>query len=119
MRYRDPQMLLATDQKLDTIQSTGTNINNAIHFTGSGTLRGHSFTNTGALLSPNSTITLGKTQLELHALTGATHLDVAGTLPAATQIDGLGSQHRRARPQRAAAVRSARRRDPGYPRLSL
>lgn len=88
VRYRDPQMLLATDQTLDTIQSTGTNINNAIHFTGSGTLRGHSFTNTGALLSPNSTITLGKTQLELHALTGATHLDVAGTLPAATQIEG-------------------------------
>ena len=88
VRYRDPQMLLATDQRLDTIQSTGANINNAIRFTGGGTLRGHSFTNTGALLSPNSTITLGKTQLELHALTGATHLDVAGTLPAATQIEG-------------------------------
>ncbi|WBO22652.1 AsmA family protein [Sphingomonas abietis] len=88
VRYRDPQMLLATDQRLDTIQSTGTSINNAIHFTGDGTLRGHPFTNTGALLSPNSTITLGKTQLELHALTGATHLDVAGTLPAATQIEG-------------------------------
>ncbi|HEY0315468.1 MAG TPA: AsmA family protein [Sphingomonas sp.] len=88
VRYRDPQMGLATDQKLDTIQSTGTNINNAIHFAGDGTLRGHRFTNTGALLSPNSTITLGKTRLELHALTGATHLDVAGTLPAATQIEG-------------------------------
>ncbi len=88
VRYRDPQMLLATDQKLDTVQSTGTNINNAIQFAGDGTLRGHPFTNTGKLLSPNSTITLGKTQLELHALTGATHLDVAGTLPAATQIEG-------------------------------
>lgn len=88
VRFRDPQMQLSTDQRLDTVQSTGTSINGAIRFAGDGTLRGHRFTDSGALLSPNSTITLGKTRLELHALSGATHLDAAGTLPAATQIEG-------------------------------
>ncbi|MDB5736467.1 MAG: AsmA family protein, partial [Sphingomonas bacterium] len=88
LRYRDPQMLLATDQKFETVASTGTTINQAIHFSGNGTLRGKPFTNSGALLSPNTTVTLGKTQLELHADQGPTHLDLAGTLPAATQIEG-------------------------------
>jgi uncharacterized protein involved in outer membrane biogenesis len=88
LRYRDPQMLLATDQSFDTVRSTGTHIDDAIHFSGGGTLRGQHFTNAGALLSPNSTVTFGRTRLELHADSGPTHLDLAGTLPAATQIEG-------------------------------
>lgn len=88
LRYRDPQMQLATDQQFETVQATGTRINTAIHFAGSGTLRGQSFSNNGALLSPNSTVTLGRTQLELHAVSGPTHLDVSGVLPAATQLEG-------------------------------
>ena len=88
VRFRDPSLLIATDQSIDTVRATGTHINNAIGFKGAGTLRGKPFTNTGRLLSPNSTLTLGRTQLELHADTGPTHLDLAGTLPAATQIEG-------------------------------
>lgn len=88
LRYRDPQMRLATDQRFETVQATDQHIGNAIHFAGSGTLRGQPFTNNGALLSPNSTVTLGRTQLDLHADSGPTHLDVAGVLPAATQIEG-------------------------------
>src|SRR5215475_9578879 len=63
-------------------------INNVIRFAGDGTLRGKPFTNSGALLSPNSTVALGRTQLDLHADSGPTHLDLAGVLPAATQIEG-------------------------------
>ncbi|HLZ79107.1 MAG TPA: AsmA family protein [Sphingomonas sp.] len=88
LRYRDPKMLLATDQRFQTVQATGTHIDNAIHFAGDGTLRGKPFSNSGALLSPNSTVTLGRTRLDLHADSGPTHLDVAGVLPAATQIEG-------------------------------
>ncbi len=88
LRYRDPKLQLATDQRLQTVQSTGTHIDNVIHFTGDGTLRGKPFSNSGALLSPNSTVTLGRTQLDLHADSGLTHLDVAGVLPAATQLEG-------------------------------
>jgi hypothetical protein len=43
---------------------------------------------TGAILSPNSTVTFGKTNFEMHAKSGATYLDLNGVLPAATQIEG-------------------------------
>jgi uncharacterized protein involved in outer membrane biogenesis len=92
LRFRDPKMLFATDQRFQAVQSTGTRIDNAIRFAGDGTLRGKPFTNTGALLSPNSTVTLGRTQLALHADAGATHMDVSGVLPAATQIEGSDLQ---------------------------
>jgi uncharacterized protein involved in outer membrane biogenesis len=88
LRYRDPRMLLATDVRFDTVRSAGTSIDQAIGFTGDGTLRGKAFTMNGKLLSPNSTVTLGRTQLELHAASGATLLDVDGVLPAATRIEG-------------------------------
>ena len=42
----------------------------------------------GALLSPNSTVTFGRTNFEMHAKSGATYLDLNGVLPAATQIEG-------------------------------
>jgi len=87
LRYRDHQLLLATDQRFDTVQSSAASIANAICFSGTGTLRGKPFTNSGALLSPNTTVRLGRTQLVLHADQGPTHLDLSGTLPAATQIE--------------------------------
>ena len=92
LRYRDPMLLLATDQRFETVQARGARIENAIRFTGDGTLRGKSFSNKGVLLSPNSTVTLGRTQLELHADSGPTHLDVTGVLPAATQLEGSDLQ---------------------------
>ena len=88
VRFRDASLLIATDQSIDTVRSTGTNIDDAIGFQGKGTLRGQPFTNTGKLLSPNTTVTFGRTRLELHADSGPTHLDLAGTLPAATQLEG-------------------------------
>ena len=92
LRYRDPSLHLATDQRLQTVTSQGEHIESAIHFAGEGTLRGKPFTNTGVLLSPNSTLTLGRTRLELHGDSGPTHLDVAGVLPAATRFEGSDLQ---------------------------
>ncbi len=88
-RYVDPSLQIITDVKVDTIRAGGTTItDNRVNFTGDGTLRGKPFVMNGGLLSPNSTVTFGRTKLVMHAQSGATLLDVNGVLPAATQIEG-------------------------------
>jgi len=88
VRYRDPKMQIATDQRIGNVDSTGMHIDDAIRFAGGGSYRGNAFTNSGALLSPNTTVAMGRTQIELHADTGPTHLDLNGTMPALTSIAG-------------------------------
>jgi uncharacterized protein involved in outer membrane biogenesis len=88
VRYIDPLMFLRTDIKVGDIAAGGTRIEGKVPFTGTGTLRGKPFTLAGALLSPNSTVTFGRTRFEMHARSGPTYLDVDGSLPAATQIEG-------------------------------
>ena len=88
VRYIDPAMYLRTDIKIGDIAAGGTRIQGKVPFTGTGTLRAKPFTMYGALLSPNSTVTFGRTNFEMHAKSGATYLDVNGVLPAATQIEG-------------------------------
>jgi uncharacterized protein involved in outer membrane biogenesis len=89
VRYVDPALLLVTDVKVDTIRAGGTTItDNRVNFSGNGTLRGKPFVMNGGILSPNSTVTFGRTKLVLHAQSGPTLLDVNGVLPAATQIEG-------------------------------
>lgn len=88
VRYIDPELQLRTDVKVGDIAAGGTRIEGKVPFTGTGTLRGKAFTMDGAILSPNSTVTFGKTSFEMHAKSGPTYLDLNGTLPAATQIEG-------------------------------
>lgn len=57
-------------------------------FRGGGTALAAPFTLRGALTTPNSTITGGKTGLQLHTDVAQTAIDVSGTLPSATRIDG-------------------------------
>ncbi len=88
VRYRDPSLLLSTDIDVGTVRSAETSIeSNQIDFTGTGTLRANPFTMRGALTSPNSTVRFGRTGLILAARSGATRLQLSGTLPAATQIE--------------------------------
>jgi AsmA family protein len=88
LRYRDPKLGLSTDQRFGNLNSTGRHIDNAIHFEGDGRYQGKGFVNTGALLSPNTTVTLGHTQVQLHAAMGPTTLDLTGTMPTLTTIEG-------------------------------
>ena len=88
VRYVDPALFLRTDIKVGDIAAGGTKIEGKVPFTGTGTLRDRPFTMNGALLSPNSTVTFGRTRFEMHARSGPTYLDLNGTLPAATQIEG-------------------------------
>lgn len=88
VRYIDPQLQLRTDVKVGDFAAGGTRIAGKVPFTGTGTLRAKPFTMVGALLSPNSTVTFGRTNFEMHARSGPTYLDLNGTLPAATQLEG-------------------------------
>ncbi len=89
VRYVDPALLLTTDVVVDTVRSADTTVADAsVKFHGDGTMRGKRFVMNGAILSPNSTLRFGRTRLVAHAESGPTILDLAGTLPAATQIEG-------------------------------
>lgn len=88
LRYRDPRMQLATDIGFETVKAQDTRFASDVRFSGTGTMRDRPFTLRGGLLSPDETLTGGKNSLALHADAGATVLEVGGTLPGATVIEG-------------------------------
>jgi len=88
IHYNDPRMQLTADIHVETVRAQDTHFASAIRFDGGGTARGTRFTLNGALLSPNATVTGGQNRLELHAAGVRTQLDVTGTLPGATEIEG-------------------------------
>lgn len=86
--YRDPRLQLFADIDVDTVKATDSRIDEAIRFSGRGTMRAQPFTVTGALASPNATVAGGKNKLTLHAVGLGNTLDVAGTLPGPTELEG-------------------------------
>jgi uncharacterized protein involved in outer membrane biogenesis len=86
--YLDPLLLLKTDIKVETFKARATRFTSDIRFTGTGTLRGKPFTMSGSLLSPNATIGGGENRLTMSARSGGTALDLSGTLPGATVLEG-------------------------------
>ena len=86
--YRDPKMQLSADVKFEPINAQDTRFANSIRFSGSGTARGHAFTLYGAQTSPNQLLEGGRNQFQLHAHAVDSSVDVSGTLPGATQIEG-------------------------------
>jgi uncharacterized protein involved in outer membrane biogenesis len=88
MRYHDPVMRLLANIKFETIKARDTSFASDIRFTGDGSIRAKPFTLTGSLMSPNATITGGENKLALHASAGGNVMDVSGTLPGATVIEG-------------------------------
>jgi AsmA family protein len=88
LRYRDPRMLLAADLGFETVKAQDNRFASDVRFSGTGAMRGRPFTLRGGLLSPDEMVTGGRNQLALHAQAGATMLEVSGTLPGATEIEG-------------------------------
>lgn len=88
LRYVDPQMRINANIRIQTVEAKDTQFASAIRFTGDGTARGTPFTLSGALLSPNAAISGGENKLQLHANAVRTSIDVSGTLPGATEIEG-------------------------------
>lgn len=88
IRYSDPRLRLLANIGVDTVRAQDTRFASNIRFSGDGTLRGRPFRLTGSLLSPNETVTGGRNQFRMHAEAARTVLDVSGTLPGATRIEG-------------------------------
>lgn len=88
VRYRDPAMPLSADIRIEAINANDSKVANAIRFAGGGSMRGTRFTLQGSQSSPNELIAGGRNQFELHAQAARSYLDVSGTLPGATVIEG-------------------------------
>ena len=86
--YLDPLLFLKTRIRIETVRAADTRFAENIRFTGNGTLRDKPFTLAGSLLSPNETVGGGANRLRMTARAGATRLDISGTLPGATVIEG-------------------------------
>ncbi|WP_232314633.1 AsmA family protein [Sphingopyxis sp. QXT-31] len=86
--YRDPRLRLFADIDIDTVKASESRLDETIGFSGRGTMRAQPFTLTGSLASPNETLAGGKNKLTLHAVGLGNTLDVAGTLPGPTELEG-------------------------------
>jgi uncharacterized protein involved in outer membrane biogenesis len=88
LRYRDPNMQLSVDVAFQAIHGQDNKFGNAIRFTGNGTMRGHPFRLWGSQSAPNELVASGANKFEAHAEGVRSHVDVAGTLPGVTIIEG-------------------------------
>ena len=88
IRYVHPQMQIEAALRVHTVEARDTRFASRIGFDGNGTARGTRFTLSGALLTPNATVAGGRNQLQLHIEGVRTRIDIAGTLPGATEIEG-------------------------------
>jgi uncharacterized protein involved in outer membrane biogenesis len=88
IHYDDALMRIFADVRFAAIDAQNSRFASNIRFDGEGTARGIPFTLTGSQTSPNEVIAGGRNQFELHARAARTSLDVSGTLPGATVIEG-------------------------------
>ena len=88
VRYRDPAMLVFADIGIDTVEARDTQLATAIRFSGRGEARRTPFRVSGALLTPNATVSGGENRLALRIDAVRTRADISGTLPGATEIEG-------------------------------
>jgi uncharacterized protein involved in outer membrane biogenesis len=88
LRYRDPGMQVSADIAFQAINATDSRFANAIRFSGDGTARGNPFRLWGSQSSPNELLAGGQNEFELHVDAARSRIDVAGTLPGATVIEG-------------------------------
>lgn len=86
--YLDPKMKFEAHIDVATVAASGTQITNAIRFTGNGRFNARPFQLKGGLLSPNELVGGGENKLTLQAWGAGQAVTVDGTLPGATVIDG-------------------------------
>jgi len=103
IRYVDPRMQIAAGIRIHTVEALDTKFASSIRFDGNGTARGTRFTLAGEMLTPNATVAGGQNELKLHVEGVRTQIDVSGTLPGATEIEGA-DLHMDARGQNLADV---------------
>jgi uncharacterized protein involved in outer membrane biogenesis len=89
VRYLDPQMRLLADVVIDPVVSRDARIGKAVGLHGDGKFRDTPFRLTAQLLSPDATVNRGKNELQMRAWAVDSVIDVAGTLPSLTDIEGV------------------------------
>jgi hypothetical protein len=89
VRYLDPQMPLLANLSVEPIVATDTRIGDAVDITGDGRFRKTPFTLIAKLLSPNASAGGGENQLQLQAKAANSVIDVSGTLPTLTDVEGV------------------------------
>ncbi|WP_066721150.1 AsmA family protein [Sphingomonas pituitosa] len=88
IRYLDPRHQLDAAIRVESVAAEDNRFTDTIRFDGNGTARGARFTLAGALLSSNKTLAGGENRLRLHAEGVRSRVDIAGTLPGATVLEG-------------------------------
>lgn len=88
LTYADPALALKLGVRVGDIAGAQSKVDGAIGFDGKGTAQGQPFALTGKLLAPNATIAGGRNPIVLAVTTGDSPLDVSGTLPGATVLEG-------------------------------
>jgi len=94
LRYIDPRMRLLADLAIDTITATDKRIGKAVGLRGTGQIRDTPFRVAAQLLSPDATVNRGANKLTLRAWAANNIIDVAGTLPGATDVENVPLQTR-------------------------
>ncbi|WP_375404328.1 AsmA family protein [uncultured Sphingomonas sp.] len=89
LRYLDPQLRVLVDIRFETIRAGAGRIDDQVRFSGDGRALDSRFTLVGSLLSPNSTVANGENKLQATARFGYDMIEMSGTLPSATQIEGV------------------------------
>ena len=93
IRYRDAIRRADVSLTFGDVGATATGkgdgrVDRPLTFAGGGTAMGAPFTLTGSFGSPNSTIAGGRTTIDLHARVADSRIDIAGTLPGPTIVEG-------------------------------
>lgn len=92
IRYVDPQMPLMANLIVDPIVATDTKIGEAVGIKGDGRFRTTPFTLTASLLSPDASISGGENKLTARMRAVNSIIDVSGTLPTLTEVEGVPLQ---------------------------
>jgi AsmA family protein len=88
VHYRDDLRRIDVKLRLGDVVADDKRIDHPLTFAGNGTAMGAPFTIVGALTTPQTTLTGGRTGLDLHVTVADTKIDVTGALPGATRLDG-------------------------------
>jgi|TARA_R100000501_G_scaffold16352_1_gene29719 hypothetical protein len=88
LRYRDPVMRLFTQIGFQPIEASESRVGKSIGFSGGGMSHGTAFLVSGKLDSPNATIAGGRNELTANIEVGDSRIDISGTLPGVTELEG-------------------------------
>lgn len=88
LSYVNPLSKFEVALKIGDVAARQTQIQGPLSLSGSGRSQGMPFTLSGELSSPNETLAGGRNRLKLHVDVADSDIDVAGTLPGATEFEG-------------------------------